>query len=47
VGSLLGGLLGQLLGLRPTLFLQAAGGLVTSLPWVAAAAARNRFTPIE
>ncbi len=47
VGSLLGGLLGQLLGLRPTLFLLAACGVAAALPWVAVPAARDRVTPIE
>ncbi len=47
VGSLMGGLLGQLLGLRPTLFLLAACGLAAALPWVVVPAARDRFTPIE
>lgn len=44
IGSLAGGLLGQLLGLRPALFVLAAGGL-TALPWVAVTVARARPAP--
>jgi MFS family permease len=40
-GSLLGGALGQWLGLRPALIVLAAGGL-TALPWVVIAALRGR-----
>jgi MFS family permease len=39
-GSLLGGVLGQWLGLRPALIVLAAGGL-TALPWVVVAAVRR------
>jgi MFS family permease len=46
-GSLLGGLLGQRFGLRPALFVLAAGGVAAALPWVAVPAARDRFAPIE
>jgi hypothetical protein len=41
IGSLGGGLLGQALGLRPALFLLAAGGL-SALPWVIVAVARRQ-----
>jgi MFS family permease len=47
LGSLLGGVLGQLLGLRPALFLLAAGGLAASLPWVVVSAARDWFAPVD
>jgi MFS family permease len=46
VGSLGGGVLGQLIGLRPALFLLAAAGLAAALPWVAVTAVRDRFPPV-
>lgn len=46
IGSLAGGLLGQLLGLRPALFVLAAGGL-TAVPWIALAVVRARATPVS
>jgi MFS family permease len=47
IGSLLGGVLGQALGLRPALFALAAGGVIASLPWVVVPAVRDRFVPVE
>jgi len=46
IGSLLGGLLGQALGLRPALFVLAAGGM-TAVPWAVAAALRDRQAPAD
>ena len=45
IGSLAGGLLGDLVGLRPALFVLAACGL-TALPWVAVTVARPRAAPV-
>jgi len=45
IGSLAGGLLGQLVGLRPALVVLAVGDL-TALPWVAMPFARPRATPV-
>ena len=45
IGSLAGGLLGDLVGLRPALFVLAACGL-TALPWVAVRVARPRAAPV-
>jgi len=42
LGSLAGGALGQLIGLRPALFVLAIGGL-TALPWVVIPAVRGRL----
>jgi hypothetical protein len=47
VGSLLGGALGQLLGLRPALVVLAGAGAVGALPWVLAPAIRDRFVALE
>jgi MFS family permease len=47
IGSLLGGVLGQVLGLRPALFALAASGLIASLPWVVVPAVRDQFAPVE
>jgi len=47
IGSLLGGVLGQALGLRPALLVLAAGGVIASLPWVVVPAVRDRFAPVE
>jgi MFS family permease len=47
VGSLLGGVLGQVIGLRPALFALATGGVIASLPCVVVPAIRNRFAPVE
>jgi MFS family permease len=47
VGSLLGGALGQLLGLRPALLVLAGAGAAGALPWVLVPAIRDRFVPLE
>jgi hypothetical protein len=46
-GSLLGGLLGQVLGLRPALLVLAVAGVAAALPWVAVPAVRDRLSPLE
>jgi predicted MFS family arabinose efflux permease len=45
VGSLLGGLLGTTIGLRPTLFIGAAGGLLAAFLLLPTPVARLRELP--